>query len=34
MNFRKINKEEFENLKRLFPDNDKMWNLYKEKRIK
>ena len=34
MNFRKINKEEFEKLKRLFPDNDKMWDLYKEKKIK
>ena len=29
MNIRKIKKEEFEKLKKLFPDNDKIWIKYK-----
>lgn len=33
MNFRKINKEEFEKLKRLFPGNEKMWIKYMEMRL-
>ena len=33
MNFRKINKEEFEKLKRLFPGNEKMWIKYLEMRL-
>ena len=34
MEFRKIKKEEFEKLKRLFPDNEYMWIKYKKKRLK
>ena len=33
MEFRKIKKEEFEKLKRLFPDNEDMWIKYKKKRL-
>ena len=33
MKFRKIKKEEFEKLKRLFPDNEDMWIKYKKKRL-
>ena len=33
MEFRKIKKEEFEKLKRLFPDNEYMWIKYKKKRL-
>lgn len=33
MKFRKIKAEEFENLKRLFPDNEEMWIKYKKKRL-
>lgn len=31
MNIRKIKKEEFEKLKRLFPNNEDMWIKYKKK---
>lgn len=34
MEFRKIKVEEFEKLKKLFPDNDEMWIKYKNKQIK
>lgn len=34
MNYIKIRKEEFEKLKSLFPDNEEMWQKYKEKRLK
>ena len=33
MEFRKITIEEFEKLKRLFPDNEDMWIKYKKKRL-
>ena len=33
MNFRKINKKEFEKLKRLFPGNEEMWIKYKKMRL-
>lgn len=33
MKFRKIKKEEFEKLKRLFPDNEDMWIKYQKKRL-
>ena len=33
MEFRKIKKEEFEKLRRLFPDNEDMWIKYKKKRL-
>ena len=33
MKYRKIKKEEFEKLKRLFPDNEEMWIKYKKKRL-
>lgn len=33
MNFRKINKEEFNKLKRLFPDNNEIWKKYRAKRL-
>ena len=33
MNIKKIEKEEFEKLKRLFPDNEDMWIKYKKKRL-
>ncbi len=33
MEFRKIKIEEFEKLKKLFPDNEKMWIKYKNKRV-
>lgn len=33
MNFRKIKIEEFEKLKKLFPDNEEMWIKYKKKRL-
>ena len=33
MKFRKITIEEFEKLKRLFPDNEDMWIKYKKKRL-
>lgn len=33
MNLRKINKEEFEKLKRLFPGNEEMWTKYKKMRL-
>lgn len=33
MDFRKIKIEEFEKLKRLFPDNEDMWINYKKKRL-
>ena len=33
MKYRKIKKEEFEKLKRLFPDNEDMWIKYKKKRL-
>ena len=33
MEFRKIKKEEFEKLKRLFPDNEDMWIKYQKKRL-
>ncbi len=33
MEFRKIKVEEFEKLKNLFPDNEKMWSKYKKKRL-
>lgn len=33
MEFRKIKVEEFEKLKKLFPDNEKMWIKYKNKRL-
>lgn len=33
MEFRKIKVEEFEKLKRLFPDNEEMWFKYKAKRL-
>lgn len=33
MNIRKIKKEEFDNLRRLFPDNTEMWIKYKKRRI-
>ena len=31
--FEKIEMQEFEKLKDLFPDNEKMWNKYKNKRF-
>ncbi len=34
MEFRKVKVEEFGKLKRLFPDNEKMWVKYKNKRLK
>ena len=33
MEIRKIKKEEFEKLRRLFPDNEDMWIKYKKKRL-
>ena len=33
MKFRKITIEEFEKLKRLFPNNEDMWIKYKKKRL-
>ena len=33
MKFRKITIEEFEKVKRLFPDNEDMWIKYKKKRL-
>ncbi|MGN1298774.1 MAG: GNAT family N-acetyltransferase [Candidatus Scatovivens sp.] len=33
MNFRKINIEEFDKLKRLFPGNDGLWKKYKKQRL-
>ena len=33
MDFRKIKIEEFEKLKRLFPDNEDTWIKYKKKRL-
>jgi len=33
MKFRKIEKEEFDKLKRLFPSNDEMWIKYRERRL-
>ena len=33
MEFRKIKIEEFEKLKKLFPNNEKMWIKYKNKRV-
>ena len=33
MNFRKIKKDEFVKLKRLFPDNEDKWQKYQEKRL-
>lgn len=33
MEFRKIKVEEFEKLKKLFPDNEEMWNKYKKKKL-
>ena len=33
MEFRKIEIEEFEKLKRLFPENEDMWIKYKKKRL-
>lgn len=33
MNFRKINIEEFDKLKRLFPGNDDLWKKYKNQRL-
>lgn len=33
MNFRKIKKDEFEKLKRLFPDNEDKWQKYQKKRL-
>lgn len=33
MNIRKINKEEFEKLKRMFPDNEEIWIKYKKMRL-
>ena len=34
MEFRKIKIDEFIKLKNLFPDNEEMWNKYKNKRLK
>lgn len=34
MNFRKIERQEFDKLKNLFPDNEEMWQKYKTKRLK
>lgn len=34
MNYRKINKNEFDKLKSLFPDDDSMWEKYRIKRFK
>ena len=34
MKYKEISKEEFEKLQELFPDNQKMWQKYKSKRIK
>lgn len=34
ISYRKIEKEEFNKLKRLFPSNDKLWIDYRNKRIK
>lgn len=34
MNFKKIKKDEFENLRNLFPDDEKLWQKYKAKRLK
>lgn len=34
MEFRKVKVEEFEKLEKLFPDNEKMWIKYKNKRLK
>lgn len=34
MKYRKIKAEEFERLNKLFPDNEKMWIKYKQKRLK
>lgn len=33
MEFKKIKIEEFEKLKKLFPDNEEMWIKYKKKRL-
>jgi len=34
MKYKKINKEEFEKLQELFPNNQEMWQKYKNKRLK
>ena len=33
MNYKKIKKEEFERLKKLFPDNEEMWQKYRKQRL-
>ena len=33
MEFRKVKIEEFEKLKKLFPNNEEMWIKYKKKRL-
>lgn len=33
MNYKKIKKEEFKKLRKLFPDNENMWQKYKKQRL-